>query len=261
MEPTEIDPGERLAAILGAKCVATKEVEKVNAAQRRQIAGIEAEIAKLATSMCRGNLETSWPDVPPYKWLDKNLSAGFDVEQVQEMISKLPPEAQLPYMTVAQRQFDFLREAFPRASRNTLSGPIAMPADAIAQFRFAGLWRVIDNPLYVFELISGSALLRNQAQAVRLVFPTLSTAIDNAIEDAMVAERTKDDTWEMPWKADAGVRDWRGMPTLLKPFQVAFVEDDKKRDAQQQPSDKTISPEAAGSLSAAESALYRQVGR
>ncbi len=65
----------------------------------------------------------------------------------------------------------------------------------------------------------------------------------------------------MQWKADAGVRDWRGMPTLLKPFLVAYAEDDAKRDVQQKPSTKDISPEAAGSLSAAQSALYRQVGR
>ena len=260
MEPSGIDSGERAAGVLGAKCVVTKEIEKVTAEQRKRINDLEAEISGLAKSLCAGTLKTTWPAAPAYKWLDKNLARGFDVEQVQAMISTLPPETQLPYMAVAQKQFDFLREAFPRASRETLYGPVAMPADIVAQHRFAGLWRVIDSPLYVFELMAGSALLRNQAQSVRLVFPTLSTAIDNALEDAMADARAKDSEWEMPWKADAGVRDWRGMPTLLKPFQVAFVEDDAKRDVQMKPSEKAIPPESAGSLSAAQSAMYRQIG-
>jgi hypothetical protein len=257
----KIDPGERWAAVLGVGCVLSKEIERITADQKRRAYGLELEIAKLAKALVTGSLRPEWPDVPKYKQIDDELSAGFNVDQIQAMIAKLPSDDQMPYMTTANRQFEFLSHGFPRSSIETLAGPVFSTVSSVDLFRFWGLYRVIDNPLYVFELMGGGALLRNQAQAVRAVFPALSEYFDTAIRVAITNEKAKNKKYEVPYRADAGIRDWLGLKIVIKPYQVAYVEGAKLQENKPEPSKATLSPESKASLSATQGALYQTVGR
>lgn len=256
-----IDPGERWAAVLGVGCVLSKEIERITAEQKRRAYGLELEIAKLAKSLVNGELTPDWPDVPKYKQTSDELAAGFSVDQVQAMIAKLPSEVQMPYMTTANRQFEFLSHAFPRTAIETLSGPVFASVSSVDLFRFAGLYRVIDVPTYVFELMGGGALLRNQAQSCRAVFPTLSAYFDTAIRTAIENEKVKNMKYEVPYKADFGIRDWLGLKIVIKPYQKAYKEGSKQQMNKPEPSKASISPESKASMSASQAALYQTVGR
>jgi len=260
-EPVAIDVGERFACALGAQCILTKAVERITAEQKKRARDLEKSIAAACKSLVNGGLELDWPDIPKQKQLAADLAAGFSVEQVQAMIAPLPPDVSLPYMAVASREFEFLATAYPRPSFNTLAGPVEVDPQSTDMFRFAGLWRVIDNPLYVFDLMSEGALLRNQANAVRFVFPSLSAYFDAAIQTAITDAKSKDEEYEVPYPADAGIRDWLGIPIVVKPYQAAYVEGSKRRENAPNPTKANLSTESKNSLSAAQSSLYAQVGR
>jgi hypothetical protein len=252
-----IDVGEKWAVILGVGCVLSRETEKITKAQRTRVDDLEVEILDLANKLCSGKIKVSWPKHPVMKKVDEQLRAGFTQAQLMAMIAGIPPEAQTSYMAVAKREFDFLGMAFPREKLDGLIKPIDVPKNEFDYYKFYGMYRVIDDPLYVFQLISSGGLLVKQAQAVRVVFPSLSAFIDEcvaqAFEELTVKAAVSGKTFSLPHKADIGVRDWKSIPVVVKPYQLAYQQGSETIGQKPPQSDKGESPEAKGSLSAAQS--------
>ena len=257
-----IDPGEAWAVALGVGPVLSKQIGRVTADQRRTAFELPSRVAKLAAQCVQGKLTAGYPDVPKYKALFNDLSRTMELPQIEAMIARLPDEAKLPYMTVAARQFEFLTTALPRPIRETLAGIVPMPPDPVALHRFAGLYRVVNNPLYLLDLMSSGSVLANQCHAVRIIFPTLSAYFDTVLRDAVVEQVTRDASFQVPYLADSGIRDYLDMEQIYKPYQAAFIPP-LEEDAGQKPSlpSSGVAPESKASLSAAQNALYGNVGR
>lgn len=262
MKPNkDIDRGEVWAAVLGASCVLSKEIERVTAAQKRAVLSVQVDTERRAKLLVTDGLSATYSTVPKYDYLDDALQRGLDVDQVQAMIAKLPSDDQLPYMTIASRQYEFLSHGFPRASWQTLAGFVAVQPDPVLWYRFQGLYRVINNPFDAFGLMADGALLQNQAMAIRAVYPTLSGLFDRAIQGAIADQKAKNAKYEVPYRADQGIRDWLGMEVAFKPYQAAYVPGSEKMTGEAAPPTSGVAPESKASLSAAQSALYGNVGR
>lgn len=258
-----IDDGEKWAAVLGAKVAVEKKVSKVTITQLKLYGEFEQRLAQLADSLCADKLETKWPEMVDYDWANKGLSSAMSEENLNQIQSMVPSDQQNSYLIALERQAEFLQQALPHSSHDTLSGPLILPVSDMEHYRFAGLYRVINSPIDAFQLMASGALLRIWAQAVRLVYPTVAKAIDDALQFAISDARQKDDKYQVPFKVDSGIRDWLGSELLIKPFQAIYAEASKKKEAKKAELSgrNTLSPTSRNSLSAAQSDLYNTVGK
>jgi hypothetical protein len=256
-----IDIGEKWAAVLGVEPVLDQEMPRIYAEDRKRVDNFEVEIMELADKVCGGSSKLNWPNVPGNEKIGQKLAQSFKEDDIVKLIARLPQDAKLPYKDVAMHQFMFLAKAFPRSTRSTLTGPIPVDPSSIEMFRFDGLYRIVDNPLYVLSLMGADALLQNQVQACRNLFPSISMAIDAALRQSWEDHKVKNKSYEVPYKADSGIRQWLGMPILIAPYQATYLTAKEKINAQPQPSRSQYSPESKASMSAAQSALYSTVGK
>lgn len=254
-----IDIGEKWAAILGVTPVIDKKMPHIYIADRKRVENLETEILDMAEKLCNGTLgKLPWPNVPEYKGISGKLKEPINEDQLANMIGAIPDGNGDAYRREAVEQYAFLINACPRSSRNTLAGPIPVRPDSVEVFRFNGLYRVANDPLYVIQLMSRGALLKEQTDACRNLYPSISSFIDDAIGEAITNCKAKNLTgYEVPYRADFGIRDWRGIPLVIKPYQYTYtIQDALKQNTPSAPSKAVLSPESKASLSAAQSALY-----
>lgn len=256
----ELNSGEVWAAVLGCQPWISG-MPRAMAPLRDDVLRVKQNVAKLAKQAVHGTLEPSYKKPPKYKDLDDAFQYTPNEQDIQSYLAALPGDDGMPYVAVAGHQRELLQHAFPRAAVAELTGTVVLEPDPVAWYRFVGLYEVVDDPFSVFGLMASGALLQNQAHAVRAVYPTLSVEFDSAIRGAIVDAIQTVKSFTVPYKADIGIRDWLGMESQFKPYQAAFIapmEDVKEGPG---PSEAQVSPESKASLSAAQSALYRTVGR
>ena len=256
-----IDIGEKWAAVLGVDPILNKEMPRIYAEDKRRVDGLELEIVELAKSICSGSNRVNWPNVGNIKKIGDKLTIQFTENDIVELIRKLPQDAKTPYRDQAMHQFMFLAQAFPRNSRSTLAGQMPIDPSSFDVFRFEGLYRIADDPLYALRLISGAAILKSQVDATRQLWPSISLSFDAAIHQAIEDKKTANKNYEVPYKADIGIRAWRGIPVLIAPYQAAYLTEKEKLNNQAPPTQAQLAPESKSSLSAAQQALYSTVGR
>jgi hypothetical protein len=58
--------------------------------------------------------------------------------------------------------------------------------------------------------MSTGAILQSQVQAMREVYPSMSAAIDTALYDAIARARASKASYQLPPRAERGVRGWFG---------------------------------------------------
>ena len=250
------NPGEVALAVVGVRAVVSRAVEKVSADQRRQMAAYDKIIGKRARELMTDEVKCSWPEPPSYRPLLRDLTQPLDQHQVEAMLAPLDPETQTAFLPLAANAFLYLQNALPRSVYKSLAGFQQLPVDDPSWFRFAGLLRVLDDPLQIFELAAGGALMRYQVAAVRELFPTVSQAIDDALQAAIIDAKGRDRSYELPAYAEAGVSTWFGLPLITVPTTAVYATADAKRDQQPQPSKGQLSPEAQSALTDAGAALY-----
>src|SRR5262249_44975819 len=191
----QIDAVERLLMVVGIDAILSRDVERFGKTKLRRAAGIPDEVSALAGKMVRGDLE---PDLTlsdlDWRKAVKELVAGWDVEQVTEMVSRFPPEYQAAASALVIKSVALVKQlsdGLPIAKYQTMTGAKDMVAADVAIFRFSSVLEVVRNPLIVFQLMAGGALLKIQAHAVRTVYPTLSAAIDAAIFNATTMAKAR----------------------------------------------------------------------
>jgi hypothetical protein len=107
-----------------------------------------------------------------------------------------------------------LKSIFPTSEYITFAGPKNMtPADDKV-FEFFNELLVINDPLSVFRLMAGAALLPEQAQVVQAFFPTLSANIKAAIYSQITARLTDRPNYQLPIRAETGFATWLGRRTV-----------------------------------------------
>ena len=235
----EIASVELLLMIVGIDAVISRAVEKVGKGKLREMAAIPKEIQTLARKMVNGEL-TPVISLSDFNWRQAvtELAAGWDVEQIIETCKQFPSDLQAAASALVIKSQDLIKQlsvGLPLDEYQTIAGSKKLvPADAKI-FKFASVLEVIRNPLLVFSLMAAGALLKLQANAVRQTYPTLSAAIDAAIIQATMAAKADKKSFELPPRAEYGVRAWFGnspIPTGALKQSQANVAAVNKRNAQ-----------------------------
>ena len=204
-----INPGELALASIGIVAVIGDEIPKVGVGRKVDMTRIETDIPKLAKKLVDGELShTPMARQHTYGKLLEVLGGLPGSVDVQAWIEKFNIEDQAdlgtPFALAAQSALNDLAAVFPRQSYVTLTGPKVLPppTQQLADFYF--VLDVVNDPMRVFELMSVGGLLSRQRDAVKLVFPGISSAIDDAISEALV-EATAAKSVD-PTKLGKGVR-------------------------------------------------------
>lgn len=261
-EPSPIDPGERILAAIGVRPVISKEVEKIRRDDRLRALNIPREIRRRTKQVVRENMKT--PSLPSggYTPMLRDLTSGYQPEQVEAMLASMPVEAQaevgMPFLSVARKAFEFLKSRIPKSVYKSLSGSENMPPNDSAWWSFLGVFGVIDDPLTVFDLMGAGMILKSQIDAVREIYPTISALIDEEILSAIAHEKTEKKSFQLPYRSEIGVRSWLGTPIDLRPYQAAYEQPNKQPSQQSQPKETPLSKSV---LSDAQRTLYDQIGR
>jgi hypothetical protein len=133
------------------------------------------------------------------------------------MLSSFPPEYQAVASALIIKSQDVIKqlsEGLPLASYQTVAGSKTLAPTDTHVLRFACALEVVRNPLIVFQLMAGGALLKIQANAVRTIYPTLSAAIDAAILNATIAAKAEKKSFELTPRAERGVKAWAGKGSI-----------------------------------------------
>jgi len=216
-----IDTIEGLLVEVGIDSLISREVEKVGIGRLRQAAKIPDEIRTLSRKLVRGELEPSI-GLRDFNWRKAvmELAAGWDPEQVIAMLRSFPPEYRAAASALIIKSVKLIKElasGLPLTRYQTLAGSKNLiPADAHI-FKFASVLEVIRDPLIVFPLMAGGALLKLQANAVRETYPTISAAIDAALFQATFVAKANKKSFELPPRVEYGIRNWMGKSPVEAP--------------------------------------------
>jgi hypothetical protein len=252
----EIAPVEIMLAVIGLKPIVSREVETISPETLGKMDELPTEIAKLAKRLVHSDAKIA----PEYDSFDaqlaiNDLAAGWDVQQVVDMIHKFPVRYQAigtALVVKSQEVIKQLMEGYPIAQYQTLSGSVNLKPTDFKKFKFKSILEIIDEPLRVFEFMSTGALLKSQAHAVRTVYPTLSACIDAAIMNETIAAKAADASFELPPRAEYGVKNWfqksQVSASLLGQAQKNQVVANQRKAAARQPPPAPNEAKAAQSL-------------
>jgi hypothetical protein len=228
---------ESLLLGVGIDAVISRKVEKFNKARFRRAAKLPSDIARLSRKLVRGELEPSIPS-GDFEWRQavSELAAGWDPEQIIQMLNKFPPRYQAAASALVIKSMALIKElsaGLPLQKYQTFAGSANLiPADAHI-FKFETVLAVIRDPLVVFPLMAGGALLKIQANAVRQTYPTISAVIDAAIFQATASAKAAKKSFELTERVEKGVRAWMGMaptgPAALQQSQKNVAHMNMKR--------------------------------
>jgi hypothetical protein len=244
-----IDPVELMLVAIGLKPIISREVETIGRSKLKEMARIPKEIVSLARQLVNNELTPSFYSDFNYRKAIKELAAGWDMQQVADMIAKFPPEYQVTGSALilkAQQTIQQLLEGYPVSQYQTVTGSIdLLPSDA-KLFKFVSILEIVDQPLMVFSFMSAGSLLRSQAHAIRTVYPSLSAAIDAAIMQATISAKANKASFELPPRAEVGVKAWMGQgPTTVAQLVAAQTAATKSKADQAKPKPKAAPAKAS----------------
>ena len=218
MTPTpKIDTIEAVLAVTGVTPLITKDVERFTKAQLDEASTLPAQIAKLARQLAHDEVEPAPLFETSYEKTLRDLYDEWQPKQLEQMagaFSKWLPGVEVGYMSKAKEVLDFLRSIFPRSTYETFLGSANLVPNDMAIYAFESVLEVLDAPLKVFSLIAQGAISKRQVAAVRLVYPTLSAAIDEAIIDGLASAKSERASWELAPAAELGAKKWFGKPAM-----------------------------------------------
>lgn len=241
MTKPPITPVEACLAVIGLRTIISRKTERVSRATLDRIDGLGNEVSRLARALVKDEItETFYSDLN-YRQTLADLSKGFELDQVHEMADQFPAEYRDVghALTIAASQvMKELATMIPTSVYTTVTGPTQLIPDDVKIWKFVSILEVLDSPLMVFPLMATGALLRSQAHAVRVIYPTLSAAIDAAILDATIKAKANKKSFELAPRAEVGVKAWMGQPpvsaSMLKTSQAAAQRTKAKQEQAKQ---------------------------
>lgn len=242
----EIDPVESLLVGVGIDAIISRKVEKVGLSSLREAGKLPGEIRTLARKLVRGKLEPRIKTAA-FEWRTavSELAQGWDADQVVEMCRQFPQAYQVAASALVVRSMALIKElsdGLPLDRYQTFTGSKNLiPADAHI-FKFACVLEVIRDPLVVFPLMAGGALLKIQANAVRETYPTIAKAIDTAIFISTAAAKAADKKFELPPRAEYGVRAWMGKGPVAPEAMIQSQKNVQTMNARKQPQTPPVKP-------------------
>jgi len=251
-----IDPAEAALSVIGVDAVISRSVEKVTSAQRKDMRRLDKAIRFKVKASLSDEPSAKYTLPPDYMKLLGDLTSPIMPDQINKMISFLPMDVQSSFISIASNAYEKLQQEMPKNSVQTIAGIRQLNPDDPSYFHFHWIYSVLDNPLRVIELIGNGSLLRVQTEAVREIYPSISSAIDNVFDEEIPAKKAKDESYELPMETEIGFRVWRSLPVVQGDYQQLYFDANKERDTDPEPSKSQLSNSAAASVSPAGAAMY-----
>lgn len=217
MLDTKLNPIEQLLAVVGVRPLVDKDVPFVTKAKVAEAAGLGARLEALSRDLCRGELAPMKLYTVDYSATLRDLYEEWKPEQIEKLAKALEENAGtllVDFQAKAKEVVTYLQGIFPRTSYETFLGASNVVPNDLAIYAFESVLEVLDEPMRIFTFIGQGALTKRQAEAFRLVYPTISEAIDEALLSAAAAEKTKVRSYELPPAAEIGVARWQGRPSV-----------------------------------------------
>ena len=212
-----IQMGELALASVGISTILSDALPKMGKGRIEEMKAIPRKIQSPARSLVDGELQYTPMDRPhSYKQLLSVIGGLPRSVNVQAWIDKFDVadhEISGPFAIAIQDALRDIERIFPRQSYVTLVGPKALPPPDTQMWQFFSTLDVINDPLRVFPLMSCGGLLKRQADAVRLVFPGISAAIDSSlvgVEGEVIKAKARKQSYELPPRAELGISTWQG---------------------------------------------------
>ncbi len=246
-----INPGELALATIGVSALIKGDVPKQGIGRLKEMARLPAQIDTLASKVADGTLEySSTARAHDYKQLLSKLAKPLPSDAIVSLVAKFPHEASDiagSFVIAAQQALTKIRDLFPVSVYKSFVGPVNLVPNDLAVWQFMSQLDVLNDPLRVFSLMATGALLKRQVDAVRAVYPTLSDAIDSALYRAIVADKAKKASYQLPPRSEIGVAVWLGRKiAAYKP---------PAKDAPATPADSTSTKLNKGELTANQAAV------
>ncbi len=259
----DLDPVEVALAVIGVRPIISKTVERIGASAVAEMVAYPKRIEKAAREVCRGELSgVPFGDFNYAKTL-KDLSEGYDEEQVAEMVAKFPPsmhDLAAEFVVKAAQTVALLTDIFPRQVYEDLLGPkIGIPAELTIR-RFVSVLDVIDDPMRLFPLMGSGALLSTQRETVTRIYPTISAGITESLRECAARELARVKSFQFTPNANIGIGTWVGKPQvnaqLARALAASAKELNEKTSSPQRP--QRSSPLAKESMTNTQRSLYPQ---
>ncbi len=259
----ETNATEAVLATIGVSPLISKKVETFKKSQLDESQALPKKIERMTRQLAKDD----FIDLPlfeaSYSQTLRDLYDEWKPEQVEAMakaMEKWIPDLTVEFMAKAKNVIDFLRSIFPRASYTTFIGSTNVVPTDVAIYQFESVLDVLNNPLRVFPLMANGSITKRQIAAVRLVYPTVSAAIDEALITVVADYKAEKKTFELPPAAEIGVTKWFGKPAIDPKLaaQLQAVSPKPKDASSPVPSSKTpkASVLAKESLTSAQRATY-----
>ena len=238
-----IAPVEVMLAVIGMKPIISREVETISPETLGRMDKLLEEIATLAGNLVHGRKVTA-PDYAPFDSQEaiNDLAAGWDVQQVVDMIHKFPTRYQAIGTALVVKSQDVIKQlmqGYPIAQYQTLSGSVNLKPTDLKKFKFQSVLELVNEPLRVFEFMATGALTKAQAHAVRTVYPTLSAAIDAGIMNETISAKAANPDFELPPRSEYGVKNWLQKPQVSQQAAVQsqknHAHSNERKDAARNP--------------------------
>jgi len=260
---TPLDPVEVALAVIGVRPVISKTVEKVNAEKGAEMAAYPRRIVANARQVCRGELASvPFGDFNYDKTL-RDLSEGYNEDQLVEMVQKFPPaleELASQFIVKAGQTVQLLSDIFPRQLYVDLLGPKNLIPAELTIRRFVSILDVIDDPMRVFPLMGCGALLASQRDTVLKVYPTISKAITESLRECAERELAAKKSFQFTARANIGIGTWIGRAQVTPDLAAMLAASAAKLNAPtpnpQRP--ERSSPLAQESMTNVQRSLYPQ---
>lgn len=219
-----IDKGEVALATIGIVNVIGDTVPKVGKLRLSEMANYERHMNQLATKVVKGELEFTPMDRPhSYDKLLKVISElprSVNVDAWIDQFDVVDGDLATKFAIAAQHALTDLAAVFPRQTYTTLTGPKALTPPTTQLFQFYSVLDIVNDPVRVYPLIAVGGISPRQRDALKLVFPGISAAVDNSffgVDGAVIkatAAKTSPETgyssFQVPQKAAYGLATWQG---------------------------------------------------
>ena len=260
---TPLDPVEVALAVIGVRPVISKTVERVTAAQGAEMVAYPRTIVSNARAVCAGELASVPFGAFNYDKTLKDLSEGYDEDQLVAMVQKFPEalnDLASEFIVKAGQTVQLLSDIFPRQLYIDLLGPKNLIPAELTIRRFVSILDVIDDPMRVFPLMGCGALLASQRDTVVKVYPTISKAITESLRECAERELAAKKSFQFTARANIGIGTWIGRaqvtPQLATLLAASAAKLNTPTPNPQRP--ERSSPLAKESMTNTQHALYPQ---
>lgn len=211
-----IDQGEAILAIVGLSNALQGEVPRWTQARQRELDKLDKEIADLATDLIDGKIHAKPVPVPDnYDFFLELLREPISHEDLRTIVNIMPDEeTAIAFIGAIQNAFAHLKEIFPVSEHFSFMGVENIKPSVDVEYKFYQQLSTLDDPKGMFNSIGSGGMLRSQTKVMRMFYPSMSNAIDQAIYDAIAVKKRSNPLYRLPEVIETGLANWMDRRTI-----------------------------------------------